>query len=233
MPSPRTILIAGTASHVGKSTVTTGLCHLLETAGLSVAPYKAQNMSNEARVVLRSPPLGDPPFGEIGVAQTIQAEAAGRTPTTDMNPVLLKPQGEGHSRLIIDGIATEAVAAGAYYTDHWHTARDHALAAYDRLAADAEVIIAEGAGSIAEMNLQHRDLANIELARHADAEIILVADIERVGSSHRSLGPSRSCRRISATSSSASSSQSSVATLHCSQQGGRCWRLRSAWTSWG
>ncbi len=181
MPSPRTILIAGTASHVGKSTVTTGLCHLLETAGLSVAPYKAQNMSNEARVVLRSPPLGDPPFGEIGVAQTIQAEAAGRTPTTDMNPVLLKPQGEGHSRLIIDGIATEAVAAGAYYTDHWHTARDHALAAYDRLAADAEVIIAEGAGSIAEMNLQHRDLANIELARHADAEIILVADIERGG----------------------------------------------------
>jgi len=181
MPSPRTILIAGTASHVGKSTVTTGLCHLFATAGVSVAPFKAQNMSNEARVVLRSPALEDPPFGEIGVAQTIQAEAAGLTPTTDMNPVLLKPQGAGHSRLIIDGIATDAVAAGAYYTDQWHTARDHALAAYDRLAADAEVIVAEGAGSIAEMNLQHRDLANIEVARHADAEIILVADIERGG----------------------------------------------------
>ncbi|PNW62819.1 UNVERIFIED_CONTAM: cobyric acid synthase CobQ, partial [Euhalothece sp. KZN 001] len=96
-------------------------------------------------------------------------------------PVLLKPQGEGHSRLLLDGVATDAVAAGAYYADHWHTAREHALVAFDRLAAEASVIVAEGAGSIAELNLQHRDLANTELARHADAEIILVADIERGG----------------------------------------------------
>ena len=181
MPATRTILVAGTASHVGKSTVTTGLCRLIAESGTTVVPYKAQNMSNEARVVLRPPHLGEPPSGEIGVAQTIQATAAGVRPTTDMNPVLLKPQGEGHSRLLLDGVATDSIAAGAYYTEHWHTAREHALAAHDRLAEAASVIVAEGAGSIAEINLQHRDLANTELARHADADIILVADIERGG----------------------------------------------------
>jgi adenosylcobyric acid synthase (glutamine-hydrolysing) (EC 6.3.5.10) len=181
MATTRTILVAGTASHVGKSTVTAGLCRLIAESGTTVAPFKAQNMSNEARAVLRPPAVGDPPSGEIGVAQTIQARAAGVRATTDMNPVLLKPQGEGHSRLLLDGVATDAVAAGAYYADHWHTAREHALAAFDRLAAEASVIVAEGAGSIAELNLQHRDLANTELARHADAEIILVADIERGG----------------------------------------------------
>jgi adenosylcobyric acid synthase len=181
MTAPRTILVAGTASHVGKSTVAAGLCRLFADSGTTVAPFKAQNMSNEARAVLRPPSLGDPPSGEIGVAQTIQAQAAGVRATTDMNPVLLKPQGEGHSRLVLDGVATDAVAAGAYYEEHWHTARTHALAAFDRLTEEASVIVAEGAGSIAEMNLQHRDLANTELARHADAEIILVADIERGG----------------------------------------------------
>ena len=181
MAPTRTLLVAGTASHVGKSTVTAGLCRLIAESGTTVAPFKAQNMSNEARAVLRPPGLGDPPSGEIGVAQTIQATAARVRATTDMNPVLLKPQGEGHSRLLLDGVATDAVAAGAYYADHWHTAREHALAAYDRLAEEVSVIVAEGAGSIAELNLQHRDLANTELARHADAEIILVADIERGG----------------------------------------------------
>ncbi|MDR9445596.1 MAG: hypothetical protein RI544_05505, partial [Haloquadratum sp.] len=130
MAPTRTFLVAGTASHVGKSTVTAGLCRLIAESGTTVAPFKAQNMSNEARAVLRPPGLGDPPSGEIGVAQTIQATAARVRATTDMNPVLLKPQGEGHSRLLLDGVATDAVAAGAYYADHWHTEptylRDHA-----------------------------------------------------------------------------------------------------------
>ncbi|WP_253737748.1 cobyric acid synthase [Halohasta salina] len=178
----RTILVAGTASHVGKSTVAAGLCRLLADRGVSVAPFKAQNMSNNARAVPRSTAhaAGDP-YGEIGVSQYVQARAAGVAASTDHNPVLLKPRGSGESQLVVDGQAVGHFEAGSYYEDHWETAREAAEAAHDRLAADREMIIAEGAGSIAEINLQHRDLANVETARFADAEIVLVADIERGG----------------------------------------------------
>ena len=178
----RTILVAGTASHVGKSTVAAGLCRLLADRGVSVAPFKAQNMSNNARAVPRSPALSSKtPYGEIGVSQYVQARAARLAPTTDHNPVLLKPRGSGESQLIVDGRAVGHFAAGSYYDDHWAEARAAAAAAHERLAADHEVIVAEGAGSTAEINLQDRDLANVETARFADAEIVLVADIERGG----------------------------------------------------
>jgi adenosylcobyric acid synthase len=195
----RTVLVAGTASHVGKSTVAAGLCRLLADRGIAVAPFKAQNMSNNARAVPRSGALADGDsgdvidavdeggvsqsvaFGEIGVSQYVQARAARVRPTTDHNPVLLKPRGGGESQLIVDGEAVGHYAAGAYYDEHWERARTAALAAHDRLAREAEVVVAEGAGSIAEINLHDRDLANVELARHADAEILLVADIERGG----------------------------------------------------
>ncbi len=179
----RTILVAGTASHVGKSTVAAGLCRHLADRGVSVAPYKAQNMSNNARVVPRAPAFKkeNQPYGEIGISQYVQARAARIAPTTDQNPVLLKPRGSGQSQLIVDGRAVGHFEAGSYFETHWHDAREAAEAAHRRLAADYEVIIAEGAGSIAEINLQHRDLANIETARFADAEIVLVADIERGG----------------------------------------------------
>jgi len=178
----RTILVAGTASHVGKSTVAAGLCRLLADHGVSVAPFKAQNMSNNARAVPRSPALSSKmPYGEIGVSQFVQARAARISPTTDHNPVLLKPRGSGESQLIVDGHAVGHFEAGSYYDDHWETARAAAEAAHERLAADHDVIVAEGAGSIAEINLHHRDLANIETARFADCEIVLVADIERGG----------------------------------------------------
>jgi adenosylcobyric acid synthase len=191
-----TVLVAGTASHVGKSTVAAGLCRRLADAGVDVAPFKAQNMSNEARAVVRPAAVRDgespwadtpdaksdaPAFGEIGVSQSVQARAAGVRPTTDHNPVLLKPRGDGESQLVIDGVAVGHHAAADYYADHWDDARAAAAAAHGRLAAANDVIVAEGAGSIAEINFHDRDLANVEAARFADASILLVADIERGG----------------------------------------------------
>ncbi|WP_435094965.1 cobyric acid synthase [Halorubrum sp. N11] len=172
-----TVLIAGTASHAGKSTLAAGLCRLLARRGVSVAPFKAQNMSNNARVALA--PDGE--WGEIGVSQHVQARAARVPATTDMNPVLLKPRGDGESQLVIDGEAVGHFAAREYYESHWERAREAAVAAHRRLAADHDVIVAEGAGSIAEINLHDRDLANVECARFADAAILIAVDIERGG----------------------------------------------------
>ena len=172
-----TLLVAGTASHVGKSTIVAGICRRLANAGVSVAPFKAQNMSNNARAVLG--PDGE--YGETGVSQYVQARAARVAPTTDLNPVLLKPRGDGESQLVINGEAVGHFAAGSYYDEHWETARTAAERAYTRLAAEYDVIVAEGAGSIAEINLHDRDLANVESARFADASILLLGDIERGG----------------------------------------------------
>ena len=181
----RTILVAGTASHVGKSTVAAGLCRHLADCGLSVAPFKAQNMSNNARAVpIAAAVNGEPAttqWGEIGVSQYVQARAARTSPTTDSNPVLLKPRGDAESQLVVDGVAVGHYEAGSYYDDHWTDARAAAEAAHDRLAATHDVIVAEGAGSIAEINLHDRDLANLETARFADADVLLVVDIERGG----------------------------------------------------
>ncbi|AUG48193.1 cobyric acid synthase CobQ [Haloarcula taiwanensis] len=167
-----TLLVAGTASHVGKSTVAAGLCRYLADRAVSVAPFKAQNMSNNARAT---------PGGEVGVSQYVQARAAGVAPSTDHNPVLLKPRGDGESQLILDGEVVGHFEARGYYDEHWEDALDTARAAHDRLARSHDVIVAEGAGSIAEINLHDRDLANVETARFADADILLVADIERGG----------------------------------------------------
>jgi adenosylcobyric acid synthase len=192
MPA-RTVLVVGTASHVGKSTVAAGLCRHLAQAGVDVVPFKAQNMSNNARAVVD--PSGG--YGEIGVSQYVQARAARITPTTDMNPVLLKPRGDGESQLVVDGEPVANVAAGDYYADYWADARAAAASAHDRLAREHEIIVAEGAGSTAEPNLTDRDLANVETARFADrgepeghpptldepggTDVVLVADIERGG----------------------------------------------------
>ncbi|SEP20905.1 adenosylcobyric acid synthase (glutamine-hydrolysing) [Halogranum amylolyticum] len=200
----KTLLVAGTASHVGKSTVVAGLCRHLADRGVSVAPFKAQNMSNNARAVPRASavvgsdgdgPEESPAFGEVGVSQYVQARAARVRPTTDHNPVLLKPRGDGESQLVVDGVAVGQFEAGRYYDNHWHDAHEAATAAHARLAADHDVVVAEGAGSIAEINLHDRDLANVETARFSrdsssnrggaatsrSADILLVADIERGG----------------------------------------------------
>ncbi|RQG91332.1 cobyric acid synthase [Natrarchaeobius halalkaliphilus] len=188
----RTLLVAGTASHVGKSTIAAGLCRLLADRTVAVAPFKAQNMSNNARVVVRPDGPGNETeeadarervdqWGEIGVSQFVQARAARTTPTTDCNPVLLKPRGGGESQLVVQGRAHEHVRAGQYYEAYWDVAREAAEESYRRLAADHDVIVAEGAGSIAEINLHDRDLANVETARFADADVLLLVDIERGG----------------------------------------------------
>jgi len=190
----RTVLVAGTASHVGKSTVAAGVCRHLVNEGRSVAPFKAQNMSNNARVVPRASEddsvgatdgtgtaADKDPWGEIGISQYVQARAARIPATTDHNPVLLKPRGDGESQLIVDGRAVGHFEAGTYYDDHWDDALSAASAAHARLASEHDVVVAEGAGSIAEINLHDRDLANVETARFADANILLVADIERGG----------------------------------------------------
>ncbi|MCF7875509.1 cobyric acid synthase [Candidatus Bipolaricaulota bacterium] len=173
----KTILVAGTASHSGKSTIAAGLARLFARRNRAVAPFKAQNMSNNARAV--SSPAGG--WGEIGVSQYVQARAARVRPNTDMNPVLLKPRGDGESQLVIQGQAVGHFEAGSYYDNCWKDAREAVVESYERLADQYEVIVAEGAGSIAEINLQERDLANIETARIADADILLVVDIERGG----------------------------------------------------
>jgi len=197
----RTLLVAGTASHVGKSTVAAGLCRLLAERGVDVAPFKAQNMSNNARVALKPgvdvddasghDRTGDDAaghddgdgdaWGEVGVSQWVQARAAGVVPTTDHNPVLLKPRGDGESQLVVGGEAVEHVAAGAYYEDHFERAHAAVVESHRRLAARHDVVVAEGAGSIAEVNLHDRDLANVETARIADADVLLLVDIERGG----------------------------------------------------
>lgn len=176
----QTVLVAGTASHVGKSTVVAGLCRYFANQGVAVSPYKAQNMSNNARAVPTPEGRGDD-FGEIGVSQYVQARAACIQPTTDVNPVLLKPRDEGESQLVIDGEAVGHYEAERYYDEYWQKARKAAEEAYRRLSNEYSVIVAEGAGSIAELNLHHRDLANVETARFSDATILLVADIERGG----------------------------------------------------
>jgi len=180
----RTLLVAGTASHVGKSTVVAGLCRHLADRGVDVAPFKAQNMSNNARVALR--PDGE--WGEIGVSQHAQARAARVVPTTDLNPVLLKPRGDGESEVVVDGVATGHLRAGTYYVERWAAARAAAERAFHRLADRYDVVVAEGAGGLGEVNLHDRDLANVETARFADADVLLLADVERGGAFASLLG---------------------------------------------
>lgn len=174
----RTILVTGTASHVGKSTFVTGLCRLLARRGVSVCPFKAQNMSNNAHAVPVATGKG---YGEIGVSQYVQATAAGVTPTTAMNPVLLKPRGDGESELVINGERVGWVSADAYYRESWEQARSAAVAAYEQLRERFDVIVAEGAGGVGEINLHHRDLANRETAEFTNADIVLLTDIDRGG----------------------------------------------------
>jgi adenosylcobyric acid synthase len=166
------LLVAGTASDAGKSVLVTGLCRWLNRNGVPVAPFKAMNMSNNSVVT--------PDGGEIGRAQAAQASACGLEPETAMNPVLVKPGGERDSHILVRGRPLATAAAMEF--GQWHgRLREESLAAYDELAARYDVVISEGAGGAAEINLRHRDLANLELARARELPVILVADIDRGG----------------------------------------------------
>lgn len=169
---PRPIALFGTGSDVGKSVLTAAVCRILADRGLRVAPYKAQNMSNNAGVA--------PDGGELGRAQVVQAECARAIPHVDMNPVLLKPSSERRSQVVVLGEVLGEADAASYFRDT-SALRAVATAAYDRLAARYEQIVLEGAGSCAEVNLRARDFVNFDAAHHADAEVWLVADIHKGG----------------------------------------------------
>jgi adenosylcobyric acid synthase len=168
----RVLMIQGTSSSVGKSLLVTALCRIFARQGLRVAPFKAQNMSNNAAVCADG--------AEIGRSQAVQAAAAGIMPCADMNPILLKPEGQGRTQIIAMGQHHRTVSARAYaaYKDElWPLV----TAALDRLRATYDVVLIEGAGSPVELNLRSRDLVNMAVARYAQAPVVLVGDIARGG----------------------------------------------------
>jgi adenosylcobyric acid synthase len=168
----KTLMIAGTASHAGKSWFATAICRWLARRGVRVAPFKAQNMS------LNSYPCRE--GGEIGRAQAVQAEACHLEPSADMNPILLKPQSPDGSQVVVDGKVWRSLSAREYYR-HFDFLLSRVLAAYHRLAARCDYIVVEGAGSISEINLKKTDLVNLGLARRLGVPVLLVADIDRGG----------------------------------------------------
>ncbi len=174
------LLVAGTTSDAGKSVVTTGICRAFARRGLRVAPYKAQNMSNNSMVVPLPAGAGDGGFGEIGRAQWVQALAARATPEVAMNPVLLKPGSDRRSHAVVMGRPGGVVDATDFVEGRRHLAAA-AHAAYDDLAARHDVVVAEGAGSPTEINLRASDYVNLGLAQHAGLPVVVVADIDRGG----------------------------------------------------
>jgi adenosylcobyric acid synthase len=168
----KSVMVGGTSSNAGKSWMATAICAWLRERGVSVAPFKAQNMSNH------SYPCRD--GGEIGRAQVAQAEACGLEPERAMNPILLKPNGNGTSQVVVNGRVWRTLSARQYY-EQVPALWPHVLAAHAELARRFDVNVIEGAGSVSEINLRHVDMANLELAVRVDASWVLVADIERGG----------------------------------------------------
>lgn len=168
----RFVMICGTASHVGKSIIAAALCRLLVDRGFKVAPFKAQNMSLNSWVTKDGE--------EIGIAQAVQAWAAKTEPSADMNPVLLKPKGDLTSQVIVHGKPIGDKQVGEYY-DSVDVIFEDICHSLKTLADSYEVIVIEGAGSPAEINLWERDIANFRVARSVNAPVILIGDIERGG----------------------------------------------------
>jgi adenosylcobyric acid synthase len=169
----RALMVLGTSSQVGKSVLTAALCRILKQDGYGVAPFKAQNMSLNSAAT--------PEGLEIGRAQAMQAEAAGVPPAVDMNPILLKPQGDARSQLVLLGRVAGEVSARDYHGHRVRELFDAVIESYGRLASRHDVIVLEGAGSPAEVNLVDSDIVNMRMARAANASCLLVADIDRGG----------------------------------------------------
>src|SRR5690606_1475242 len=168
----KSLMFMGTGSDVGKSLIVAGLCRAYADRGLKVAPFKPQNMSNNAGVTADG--------GEIGRAQMLQARAARRDPVTAMNPVLLKPEHERGAQVVVRGQRLASMTA----RDYWSRRAElmpQVLAAYDELAADADLVLVEGAGSASEINLRRNDIANFGFARARNLPVALIGDIERGG----------------------------------------------------
>ncbi|MGJ3441823.1 cobyric acid synthase [Pseudomonas sp. Je.1.5.c] len=167
-----TLMVQGTTSDAGKSTLVTALCRWLLRQGIAVVPFKPQNMALNSAVTADG--------GEIGRAQAVQAQACRLAPHTDMNPVLLKPNSDTGAQVIIHGRAVTSMNAVAYH-DYKAIAMQAVLASHQRLAAAYPVVMVEGAGSPAEINLRAGDIANMGFAEAVDCPVILVADINRGG----------------------------------------------------
>jgi adenosylcobyric acid synthase len=168
----RCLAVLGTGSDVGKSVVVTALCRIFSDMGIRVAPFKAQNMSNNSFVTVQG--------GEVGRAQVVQAEAARVPIHVNMNPVLLKPSSDTGSQVVVHGKAIGNSEASAYFanTDYLF---QRAKASLETLRADYDLIVMEGAGSCAEVNLRNRDFVNFRMAHVAEAPVVLVADIDKGG----------------------------------------------------
>ncbi len=171
-PPARALMFQGTGSDVGKSLIVAGLARALIRRGLRVRPFKPQNMSNNAAVTAGG--------GEIGRAQALQARAAGVAPTVDMNPVLLKPQSGMGAQVVVQGKVW-----GSWKAADFQALKPKLLApvreSLDRLRAEADIVLIEGAGSASEVNLRRHDIANMGLARAADVPVVLIGDIDRGG----------------------------------------------------
>jgi adenosylcobyric acid synthase len=165
-------MIQGASSSVGKSLLVTALCRIFARRGLKVAPFKAQNMSNNAAVC--------PDGSEIGRAQALQAYAAGTPLASDLNPILIKPEADAHSQIIVDGRPFKSLSAYDYYK-YKQVLWEHATAALDRLRAQNDLVLIEGAGSPAELNLKRGDIVNMAVARYAISPVVLAGDIDRGG----------------------------------------------------
>ncbi|RYY57970.1 MAG: cobyric acid synthase, partial [Comamonadaceae bacterium] len=172
----RCVMVLGTTSGAGKSWLATALCRWYARQGFEVAPFKAQNMSNNARVVER--PGGT--AGEIGSAQYFQALAARAVPQVRMNPLLLKPERDTHSQVVLLG-QVSAELTGLPWRGRSERVWPQIAASLDALRAEHDVVVIEGAGSPTEINLMASDIVNLRVARHANARCLLVTDIDRGG----------------------------------------------------
>jgi adenosylcobyric acid synthase len=168
----RVLMFQGTGSDVGKSLIVAGLCRLLANRGLSVRPFKPQNMSNNAAVTEDG--------GEIGRAQALQARAARVAPSVDMNPVLLKPQSEVGSQIVVQGRVVGTAKAREYQARKPQLMA-YVLDSYAKLSEQCDIVLVEGAGSASEVNLRANDIANMGFARAANAPVVLIGDIDRGG----------------------------------------------------
>ena len=166
------LMLQGTASGVGKSILTAGLCRILARSGVDVVPFKPQNMSNNAAIC--------PDGAEIGRAQALQAFACGLEPTSDMNPVLLKPEHDRRAQLVVQGRVRGTLSAERFRESR-SPLLPEVLASFDRLRRGHEWVLVEGAGSPAEPNLRRRDIANMGFAEAADVPVWLIGDIDRGG----------------------------------------------------